>query len=857
MNHQPSTLALAIGILAATHAFPTLAQSTQSSNPTLGNQRSAVLEEITVYAQKREQSILEVPLSVASYGGSALEQAQVRDLSDLQQVAPSLVFNSSSGATQSIMTIRGIGTAGQNSGLEQSVGVFIDGVYRGRPGAALGDFIDIEAVEVLRGPQGTLFGRNTSAGVISVRTQKPSYEPSAKISASMGDYSYKQFQGTVTGPLIADTLAFSLSGTWQEREGYIENAQTDFDYNDKNRSTVRGQILWDISEDTSLRFIADYTESDEICCAPIPVFYGNATLGLIASNPSPFAAAGIPISGLTIGAPMQSFAAGDYVSPEFTFNGGYPDIGKYRTDRNDSDPGDDSIIDGGLSVQFDTALTEALSLSVIAAHRFFETMPIGDIDMTAADIWVGGRGQDIEENSLELRLSYSSDRFDWDAGLFYFDQDIEAEGNYYWGEQGAAYVTNVALARLLQVEGVAPAAAIGQLLGSGLVNIGAGGLQVNPALAGTGTHEEVSYESKSYAAFGQGTWHITDQLSWTVGLRYSEEDKKADYVVTSSDPFSQVDLLGISQSLFNSLRPLQVHIPLSPTSDSYDDDNISVSTSLNFAFSDAVSVYGRYAQGYKAGGINLNGTAGQTPGNPVPNLEKNQFDPEETQSYEVGVKSFLFDRTLQLNATVFYQTVDDFQVNSFDGVGFTLQNAGEIEGKGLEIDYSWTPNENWILTGGVVLQDIEYADFKNGSTTIAQQEAAGLRARAEGVVPPQDLTGETPNFVSDVTYAGSITYLHHLNSDMLLRLGTSYRYRSDYTTGQDNDNYTENDSYWMWNASIALAAQDNSWSLELWGKNLTDEEVINIGFDTPLQTGSLSAYMEAPMTWGFTAMMQF
>lgn len=854
MNHQPGKLALAIGLLAATHTFPTFAQN---NNLPAGNQNSSVLEEITVYAQKREQSIMEVPLSVASYSGDALEQAKVRDLTDLQQVAPSLVFNSSSGATQSILTIRGIGTAGQNSGLEQSVGVFIDGVYRGRPGAALGDFIDVEAVEVLRGPQGTLFGRNTSAGVISVRTKKPSYEPSAKITASMGDYGYKQLQGTATGPLIADTLAASLSASWQEREGYIEDEQTGFEYNDKDRTTVRGQLHWDISDKTSLRIIADYTETDEICCAPVPVFYGNATVGLIASNPSPFAAAGLPIAGLTIGAPMQPYAPGSYVSPEFTFTGGYPKLDRYRTDRNDSDPGDDSIIDGGLSLQFDTALTDALSFTATAAHRFFETMPIGDIDGTSADIWIGGRGQDIEENSLELRLSYTSDRFDWDAGLFYFDQEIEGKGRYYWGEQGAAYVTNVGLARLLQVEGVAPAAAIGQLLASGLVSMGPGGLQVNPALAGTGTTESISYDSKSYAAFGQGTWHITDQLSWTVGVRYSEEDKKADYLVTSDDTFSQVDLLGISQNIFNSLRPLQVHLPLNATKDSYDDDNISFSTSLNYEITDDVSIYGRYAQGYKAGGINLNGTAGQSPGNPVPNFETNSFDPEDTESYEIGVKSYLFDRTLQLNATVFYQTVEDFQVNSFDGVGFKLQNAGEIEGKGLEIDYSWTPNENWILTGGLVLQDIEYAEFKDGSTTIAQQEAAGLRARAEGVVPPQDLTGERPNFVSDVTYAGSITYLHPLNNDMMLRFGTSYRYRSDYTTGQDNDKFTENDSYWIWNASIALAAQDNGWSLELWGKNLTNEEVINIGFDTPLQTGSLSAFLEAPRMWGITAMMQF
>ena len=269
MRYQPTKLALAIGLAAAAHTSISTAQT------------GTELEEITVYAQKRAQSILEVPVSVASYDGDLLDQAQVRDLSDLQQVAPSLVFNSSTGATQSIMTIRGIGTAGQNSGLEQSVGVFIDGVYRGRPGSALSDFVDIEAVEVLRGPQGTLFGRNTSAGVINVRSKKPSYEQGGHVSISAGDFDYQQIKASVTGPLIEDVLAYRLSATWQERDGYIEDDVTGDEYNNKDRSTVRGQLLWDISEETSLRIMADYTETDEVCCAPVPVFYGPATLGLI------------------------------------------------------------------------------------------------------------------------------------------------------------------------------------------------------------------------------------------------------------------------------------------------------------------------------------------------------------------------------------------------------------------------------------------------------------------------------------------------------------------------------------------------------------------------------------------------
>jgi outer membrane receptor protein involved in Fe transport len=826
-------------------------------------------EEMLVYAQKRAQTILEVPVSVASYGEDLLVQAQVRNLGDLQQVAPSLVFNSSTGATQSIMTIRGIGTAGQNSGLEQSVGVFIDGVYRGRPGSALSDFVDIESVEVLRGPQGTLFGRNTSAGVISVRTRKPSYEFGGNLSFSAGDIGYRQLKASVTGPLIEGTLAYRLSATWQERDGLVEDDVTGDEYHNKDRSTVRAQLLWDFDDDTSLQISVDYTETDESCCIASPVFYGSAGTTLFIGGPG-LGAINPAFSNFGIFAALQDGTPGVYTAPEFTFNGGglstYPDPGRYKVSASPGIGADDSFIDGGISAEFQTSLNQSMDLTAIAAHRIFETAPFNDVDQTSADIWNAGRGQDIEENSFELRLSYSQEKLDWTVGFYYFDQAIDARGDFAWGADASNYLAQVGIARLAGLAAAGVPGSVGDILLTGLVGVdsnGPGGA-ANPGnwfpsagLAGTGYHEDIEYKAESVAAFGQATWHLTDALSFSFGVRYSEEEKEADYEVTSTDPYSQINLLDISPALFYALRPLQLHPPVGATSDSYDDDNVSFATSLNYELSKTLSVYGRYAQGYKAGGLNLNGGIGQAPGNPVADLTNNRFDAEETESFEIGVKSYLLDRTLQLNATVFYQTVEDFQANSFDGVGFTLKNAGEIDGRGLELDYTWTPTENWVLTGGLVLQDIEYGEFEDGSTTAAQQEAAGLPARALGMVPAQDLTGETPNFVSDITYAGSVTYLHNIDSDLQLRIGTSYRFRSDYTTGQDNDDYTENDDYWIFNANITLAGADDAWALELWGKNLTDEEVINIGFDTPLQTGSFSAFMEEPMTWGVTGRMKF
>ena len=830
---------------------------------------SRLLEEVTVYAQKREQSILEVPVSVATYSNEALNRAQIRDLSELQQVAPSVVFNSSTGATQSILTIRGIGTAGQNSGLEQSVGVFIDNVYRGRPGAALGDFVDLESIEVMRGPQGTLFGRNTSAGVISVRSAQPEQEFGGHVSVGVGDFGFRQVRGAVTGP-ITDNLAWRLAGTWQDRDGYIDDTFSGEEWNDRDRYTARGQLLWDINETTSLRLIADYTETDERCCVPVQIFDASSALLLI-DSPGGLGALSPVFGNFNIGIPLQDGVPGSTSPQEVTFDGQFTDPDDFEGTRTTAASADDSFEDGGVSAELNTAIGDSIDMTLIGAYRFFETEPFGDIDMRTADIWRGGRGQDIDEISLEVRFSGTRGNADWTIGGFYFDQDIKGTGRFEWGEHGAAYLSQVGIARLLtDPEVIGAGATVADMLGTGLIDVGnaAPGGPANPlnwspsaAIAGTGASETVDYNSESIAVFGQVTFNFSERLSWTIGGRFTDEEKEASYLTEADDPFSARDLRAASLSgndgLFWALRPLQVHLTSDPASDDFEDDDFSVATNLNFEFSENVSVFARFAQGYKAGGLNLNGTIGQQPGDPTPSFANNQFDSETSDSYELGMKSFLFDRTLQLNATLFYQETEDFQTNSFDGVTFTLRNAGEIEGLGLEVDYTWMPTDYWTFSGGLVWQDIEYAEFTNASSTIAQQEAAGLRARALGIVPDQDLTGETPNFVSDVTWSNSIAYSRPIADGLAFNLAASWRYRSSFNTAQDADILAEQDDLWTLNATVGIGAMDDKWRLELWGKNLTDETVLNIGFDTPAQTGSFSAFIEPPRMVGGTVSYNF
>lgn len=808
-----SALALAAALAAGPTAMAQTAPGA-ASDP-------VVLDEIIVLATKRPESLFDVPVAVTAYGAEQLEAAQVRDVRDLQVVAPTLVVNASAGSTQTIFTIRGIGTPGQNTGLEQSVGVFIDGVYRGRPGAALGDLSDVRQIEVLRGPQGTLFGRNTSGGVISVQTELPEFAPGGQVEASFGDYNHRQLRATMTGPILGDTLAGRLTATTQQRDGYVTDLVTGDTYNDRSRWSVKGQLLWDISPRATLRLIADYSETDEVCCVAIPVFYGPTANAISA-----------------LGGVRRPGTAGTYGGVAGTF----VDNTRYDVALNPgTQPTSDASEDQGISAQLDWNLG-AVDLTVIAARRTYETLPTIDADYTSLDLLTQTSGQDITEGSLEVRLASADPdaRLEWLVGAFLFDQDIFADQELRYGSQFRAYfeaitprvpvapgVTIPVVTRLEQ--------ATGRPVGS-LVR------------AGVAVNDDYDYESRSAAVFGQATWNATEQLSITGGLRYSREEKSADFRIQSFDGLSQIPLVG-PLAAFAPLRVVQNFPAVNPFSTDFTDDDISGTVSAAYALSDGVNLFARYARGYKSGGFNLSRTAAQTtPGNPVADPARVVFDPETVDAWEAGAKLRFWSGRAQVNGNVFFQTLDNYQTNGFDGTAFRITNAGGLESQGLEWDYRIQLTDNIILDGGGTLQDAQFTDFPNATPTAAQIVAGRTT---------QDLSGETPNFVSDVQVSGGITYTVPLNGSIGLRANLNYLYRSDYMTAQDLDPLSLQDAYVLMNASIGLGSLDRAWSAEVWVRNLTDERIINIAFDTVFQAGSQSAFMEPPRTAGFTLRRSF
>lgn len=864
LHPRPSLLAAAI-TMAAT-AGSAIAQNTTE------------LEEVVVYAQKREQSILEVPVSVSSYSAESLDQAKVRDINDLTQIAPSLSIDNSTGASDTSIYIRGMGTSGNNAGFEQSVGIFIDGVYRGRPGSAMSDYVDIEGIEVLKGPQGTLFGRNTSAGVVSVRTAQPSHEAAGAMEVSIGNYGYKQVRATTTGSLVEDKLAGRLSGSWHERDGFMDNPFTGEESQDRDRYSLRGQLLWDVNDDATLRLIADKSHSDESCCAATPLLYGPAQGAIdLVDGPefSRLPASPYPYSGL----PNSSLR--DVFDRKFTSNVPYKD----------------KVDDWGISAELNWDLGDT-ALTIIASTRNYENFQQLDADHSSADLLTRVQTFDNDETSLEIRwASTGSNTIDWTVGAFVFDQEIKFNSPLPFGEDLRPYVnaltsldadpTNAANLFTLAEVGQA---ALGNISPDQIGSFYFG----SDGKGGSGN----DYSAESIAFFGQATWNVNEDLSVTLGLRYSDEEKEADYIPDYYNPWSRINsedmfnaylaglavqngvfpigtpidvvngtlaaiqggaaagdpgsqaLVGGAQALTAGAQGVQLVVPYEPFSSSYADDNISGTVSVNYQLNEDMSSYARFARGYKSGGLNLDRAGpSTTANNQVADPQAVIFQPELVDTLEVGFKSRLMDNRLNFNAAVFYQELEDYQFQSFIGTGFVVRNAAKTDGKGLELDVAFKPNENWFISGGAVWQDVKYDEFPDGPNTIAQT-VAGVPVNGN------DLSGQRVVQSSDFSASLLVAYNQPISEDMEFTATVSGNYRSDFYRQSSNEPLSEQDVQLL-NASIGIGAQDGAWSVELWGKNLTEDETY-ASFSSTFQTNNLSAFIQQPpRTYGLTLKMAY
>ena len=787
-----------------------------SITPTLHAQER-IIEEIIVTSTKKEQTLQEIPIAVSVTSADTIQKAGILDLKDLQSVVPSLRINTLQNSTNTNFIIRGFGNGANNPGIEPSVGVFIDGVYRSRSASQLSDLPNLERVEVLRGPQSTLFGKNASAGVISVVTKAPTGEAGGNISATIGNFGQRILKAQVENALT-ENIAFDLSGSLNRRDGYIKNDNTGSRLNDRDRESLRGQLVFTPNNTTYVRVIADYDSIDEFCCGVNNVFRSDAEIFVNGST-------GAEIN------PNQPFAL---------------------SVKNNADPVN-QIDNSGLSIQVDQDYGSSL-LTSITSYRSVSSFSTIDVDFTSSDYLTNPINTEIDTFTQELRLvSTGDDTVSWMVGAFYFDEQIDHTNDLNYGPGFRPFID------ALTTAGGAP----------GAIAALEGAFAAIPALAsfapettffpaGGGINEIGTLDNQAYSFFAQADWHIADNLTATFGLNYTNDEKEATLLQPNSDEFSSLDLDILAGALSNpalvGLKDVQFLAPLQDYPNviedgKSEDDKLTYTFRLAFDVNDSVSVYGGVSTGFKASSWNLSRDskplAGDITDLTVEGIAVNNLSagtrfagPEEATVIELGLKA-LFDRG-SFNIAIFDQKIEGFQSNVFLGTGFNLANAGEQSTTGLEFDLAYYPIDALKLTLAGTFLDPVYDSFEGAAIP------TGIGS----------LTGESPAGIHEVSLSASATYNFSLDNGWDAYVRADYQYDDEVAT---NDNVPADISFEDTN-NVNMSAgidMDEGWSVSVWGRNITDHATLTTAFPTVGGTGGYYGYRNQPRTYGLTASKAF
>ena len=667
-------------------SWPAVAQETDES--TSAGQGTQLLDNIVVQAQRRQQDILDVPVAVTAFDAEALDAAGVVDILDLNLASPSFFANTLSDPIgNSPVRIRGIGTGGGNPGFEGAVGMYVDDVYRSRSGAALTTFFDMGGVEVLRGPQGTLFGKNTTAGAIVQRTAAPVLgEFDASLKASAGNYSAYGFEGMVNLPL-GENFALRLAGIYDETDGFFSNPVDGRDTAWVKNTGLRASFAFDANEWLSGRIIADWSEWDS------PANYGRSTRidnrdtnGL---NNTLWAASALDTAS---GGAGYWYWAPDLVNP------GPADPFSYDLANNQN--GDSVLSQSGITAHLNFDLFDNVRLRSITGYRNLDNDNLGgDWDFGPIDFG-GGLDQifDFETFSQEFLLDGVFDfsggsSLDYVVGVNYFQEDIEYSRRARVGQQfGPVFST-------LLTGGVTPAA-----------TIGAPGINFQDS--------DFTQDETSWGVFAHGTYNFNEQFAAIVGVRWNSIEKDAthennaaatredyhDLITSSAQGFFLLNGSGLSSPDFQAET---------------EDEEVTYDFTLQYRPNVDMQLYAKYARGFKAGGINLqNDAAGGQPAVAGTNIISGRpflddtpeivtFDPEFVDAYEIGFR-WEYLGAGRLGVTLFRSEFEDLQVSTFNGQVFEVINAGSSTTEGIEVENFYVFNENFSTNLAVTLMEASY-----------------------------------------------------------------------------------------------------------------------------------------------------
>ncbi|MCB1671793.1 MAG: TonB-dependent receptor [Pseudomonadales bacterium] len=788
-----------------------------------------MLEEITVIAQKRDQNQQDVPVAVTSFSGNRLTELGVTDVFDLQAYVPSLVAGQAQHATSSNFAIRGVGTSSQNFGLESSVGLYVDGVYRARQSSLINELVDIDSLQVLRGPQGSLFGRNTPSGAVLINTQQPVFGNTAELEYTTGNYNLNSVNGVLNGVLIEDTLAARFTGFNTERDGFVDDvALGRRQINDRNRFGGRLQLLYTPSDDLSLRLIADYSELDETCCASVTLYnnYISSTGapgsdGVLMVPGNQFIVPGL-IPGFGANIIDSSLAAENLVAFNqlpLSFNR-----------------------DQGVTGQVDYQIG-AGTLTSITAWRSFDSSD--DIDADYSDAAILRRADRASQDSFsqELRYTYSGARFTTIVGAYYFNQQLDSTSNTILGSDAnnlvALEVLNEAqrLATSAQTAAASGDLAVAAQLAAqaeATQNLAIGIVVDDGFPAGATAINRMNQEHRAWALFGYTEYPLTEQLVLGLGLRYTREAKDLAGTFTEGGA-------GFGSNL--GLPMLTVVNPRPDIATDFNDDNLTGSARLSWFASDTTLLYGSYATGYKSGGTNTDR---------IHPAFSSVFDAEKSRSLEVGVKTDVPEWNLRVNLAIHDTVTKDFQSNAFQGIGFNLQNAGEVHARGAELESWWYPTEDLAVSVAYIYNDAEIEDFDRASCWVATPFLTGIADPGQARLDDQfcnrsgaQISGNARNNV-----ILTLTRRFRISSGLSGNLHADYRYQGEMLMDNNADPLKVQDPFGLLNVSSSLIIENWNAELTAWVRNATDQLWWGPIFDVPLQAGKLNAYPQEGRTYG-------
>ena len=780
---------------------------------------------IIVTARHRTETAQQVPLAISVVGGDHIDATGAFNVDRLQQLTPTLQYFSSNPRNTAV-NIRGIGAPFglTNDGIEQGVGIYVDDVFYSRVASATFDFLDVAQIEVLRGPQGTLYGKNTTAGAINITTRQPTFDYEGRAEISIGNYGFKQAKAAISGPL-SDTVAVRLAISTTDRDGTIYNTTTSQSIQGQDNLGLRGQLLWQPNSDLAVTLAGDFNRQNADCCGTVYVGTGLTQRALNRQFASLAAAAGYTPASLN---PFDRLT----------------DLDAPLSAKNKL---------GGASVRVKWNVGPGTFTS-ITAWRFWDWNPQNDRDYTGLPIVTLSQNPSQQDQyTQELRYNISNRQFDLQVGAFGFYQKIDTQGTEQQGSASSRWNINPG--------SVAPGA-------PGCGTSASNKLACDPTvLDGLTAYNSQWLKNTSVALFGQLAWKLTDKLTIQPGVRLNYDKKSGYYHRTVFDGNGNPVLLGATDP--RAVAQLAIYTP-QEISPKFSDWNFSYDTTISYKFTPDVMVYATYAKSFKSGGINQNGLPTDAAGNPI--LATATVKPESVHNFEAGIKTQFWDHRAIFNLAAFRTNIDNYQANVTNGQYGVLRgylaNAEKVRTQGVEADLSVRASERFTFYGNGAYTDATYRKFTDapcppelsGGTTVTGTQVPGA-AGVPGALSPQycDISGQRLPGVSkwSFSFGGEANVpVNLLDHDGQVYLGYDGSYRSNFSSNPSASIYTWVKGYSLSNFRLGFRTEKG---LDVfgWVRNAFNQDYFQQLIVGPSNTGLIAGIPGDPRTWGGTIKVQF